>query len=110
MKCSLIRSEVVGEMLSWVLAMSSMTAEEVILREYEAYEAMKAQLLERYGGRVVAVKDGRVVGVYDSEEEALKDVVERFRLEPVLIKRVVEEERLEYLPAYTYGLLTVTTG
>jgi len=36
--------------------------------ELEAYEEMKAELLEKYRGKVVAIKDGRLVGVYNSEK------------------------------------------
>ena len=79
----------------------------VLRRELEAYEKMRKELLERYRGKVVAIKDGKVVGVYDSEEEAFKDVVEKYGLVPVLIKRVVEREKPEEIPSYTYGLLGV---
>ncbi len=75
--------------------------------ELEAYEKMKAELLEKYRGKVVVIKDGRLVGVYDSEEEAFKDVLERYGFVPVLIKRVVEKEKPEEIPSYTYGLLDV---
>ena len=75
--------------------------------ELEAYEKMKAELLEKYRGKVVVIKDGRLVGVYDSEEEAFKDVLEKYGFVPVLIKRVVEKEKPEEIPSYTYGLLSV---
>jgi len=42
----------------------------VLRKELEAYERMKAELLEKYRGKVVAIKDGGLVGVYDSEEDA----------------------------------------
>ena len=43
----------------------------------------------------------------DSEEEAFRDVVEKYGLVPVLIKRVTEKEKPEEIPSYTYGLLGV---
>ncbi len=79
---------------------------EVLVAELKAYERMKEELLRKYEGKVVVIKDGQVIGVYDSEEEAFRDVVERFGPIPVLIKRVTREERVEHIPAYTYGLLT----
>ena len=93
-----------------VAAREAAKYEEEVLREYRAYEGMKGELLEKYEGRVVAIKDGRVVGVYESEAEALEDVVKRFGLTPVLIKRVTREERPEELPSYIYGLLTAPVG
>jgi len=79
----------------------------VLRKELEAYERMKGELLEKYRGKVVAIKDGKLVGVYDSEEDAFRDVVEKYGLVPVLIKRVTEEEKPEEMPSYTYGLLSV---
>ncbi|MCD6469493.1 hypothetical protein J7L29_01685 [Candidatus Bathyarchaeota archaeon] len=84
-----------------------MTGVDAFRKELEAYEKMKGKLLEKYQGKVVAIKDGKLVGVYDSEEEAFKDVLERYGLVPVLIKRVVDKEKLEEIPSYTYGLLGV---
>lgn len=83
---------------------------ETLRRELETYESMKRELLERYRGKVVAIKGGELLGVYDSEEDAFRDVVERYGFVPVLIKRVVDEEKPEEMPSYTYGLLdTVLT-
>ena len=79
----------------------------VLEEELKAYENMKAELLKKYRGKVVAIKDGKLIGVYDSEEEAFKDVLEEYGLVPVLIKRVVEREKPEEIPSYTYGLLGV---
>jgi len=78
----------------------------VLKKELEAYERMKGELLEKYRGKVVAIKDGELVGVYDSVEDAFRDIVERYGLVPVLIKRVTEEEKPEEMPSYTYGLLS----
>jgi len=79
----------------------------VLKKELEAYERMKGELLEKYRGKVVAIKDGELVGIYDSVEDAFRDIVERYGLVPVLIKRVVEEEKPEEIPSYTYGLISV---
>ena len=78
---------------------------ELLRNELEAYERMRSELLQKYRGKVVAIRGGRLVGVYESEAEALRDVVERFGLVPVLIKRVVDEERPEVLVNLWLGLL-----
>jgi len=75
--------------------------------ELEAYKSMKEKLLEENEGKVVAIKDSKVIGIYDNEEEALKDILEKYGLVPVLIKRITREERIEDLPSYTYGLDSV---
>jgi len=73
--------------------------------EEEGYNRMKERLLRKYEGKVVAIKNGMVIGVYDSEEEAYRDVVEKYGPIPILIKRILRKEQIEYLPAYVYGLL-----
>ena len=61
----------------------------VLIKEEEAYNRMKEKLLEKYEGKVVAIKNGMVIGVYNSEEEAYRDVVEKYGPIPILIKRVL---------------------
>ena len=80
----------------------------VLAKELEAYKRMKEKLLKENEGKVVAIKDSNIIGIYDSEEEAFKNVVENYGFVPVLIKRIVREEKPENLPSYTYGLLSVT--
>ena len=93
-----------------MMRVEALKAEEKIFEEYRAYEKMKRKLLERYEGKVVVIRDGKLVGVYESEEEALKDVLGKYGLEPVLIKRVVRKEGAEQLPSYMYGLTSVNLG
>ena len=57
--------------------------------EEEGYNRMKERLLRKYEGKVVAIKNGMVIGVYNSEEEAYRDVVEKYGPIPILIKRVL---------------------
>ena len=83
-----------------------MSEPNILINELKAYERMKEELLRKYEGKVVVIKDGKLIGVYDSEEEAFKDIVEKYGPIPVLIKRVVREEKPEHIPAYTYDLLT----
>ena len=84
-----------------------MASIDALKKELEVYEKMREELLKKYRGKVVTIKDGKLVGVYDNEEEAFRDVVEKYGLVPVLIKRVTEKEKPEEIPSYTYGLLGV---
>ena len=83
-----------------------MKVDDVLMDELRAYECLKEELLKKYEGKVVVIKDGKLVGVYESEEEAFKDVVKRYGPVPVLIKRVVRKEEPVRMLACTYGLLT----
>jgi len=84
-----------------------MASVSVLEKELKAYEEMKEELLKKYRGKVVAIKEGKLLGVYESEEDAFRDVLEKYGLVPVLIKRVVDKEKPEEIPSYTYGLLGV---
>lgn len=84
-----------------------MAGVDALKKELEAYERMKPELLRKYQGKVVAIKDGRLVGVYNSEEEAFNDVLKKYGFVPVLIKRIKEGESPVEIPSYTYGLLSV---
>ena len=84
-----------------------MASIDTLRKELEAYERMREELVEKYRGKVVAIRDGELEGVYDSEEEAFKDVLEKYGFVPVLIKRVTDKEKPEEIPSYTYGLLGV---
>ena len=84
-----------------------MASIDALKKELEVYERMRGKLLEKYRGKVVVIKDGKLIGVYDNEEEAFRDVVEKYGLVSVLIKRVTEKEKPEEIPSYTYGLLGV---
>jgi len=84
-----------------------MASVSILEKELKAYEEMKEELLKKYRGKVVAIKEGKLLGVYESEEDAFRDVLEKYGLVPVLIKRVVDKEKPEEIPSYTYGLLGV---
>ena len=83
--------------------------EEILSRELMAYERMKEELLKNYEGKVVVIKNGELIGVYESEAETLQAALDKFGLEPVLIKRVLRKERPEEMPAYTFGLVSPIT-
>ena len=83
-----------------------MKKDNVLINELKTYERLKEELLKKYEGKVVVIKNGKLIGVYESEEEAFKEVVKKYGPVPVLIKRVVRKEQPEQIPAYTYGLLS----
>ena len=78
---------------------------EVMLRNLEAYNRMKAELLQKYRDKVAVIKDGELVGVYDDHVQAYEDSVKKFGLVPILIKRIEEDEEYADIPAYVHGLI-----
>lgn len=47
------------------------------MSELECYKKNQAELVRRYQGRILALKQGEVVGVYDSKVDALRDMKAR---------------------------------
>ena len=58
--------------------------------EFDYYLAHKEELVKKYSGRVIALKDGEVLGVYDSELDALTALQNAHELGTFLIQRVLE--------------------
>ncbi len=70
-------------------------------RELEVFEAQKPDLLKSYPGLFVLVKGYDLLGPYPSAEAAYEDGLQRFGLEPFLVKQVLEEEPVGYVPMFS---------
>lgn len=78
-----------------------------ILRQGIAtYEEVLPALLETHRNRFVLIKGDEVVGVFESDEAALRHAAARFGLGPYLVRRIHEERPIESAPAFTLGILT----
>lgn len=58
-----------------------------LLPEFEYYRANQDQLVEQYGGRVIVIKEQQVIGVYDSERQAVDETVKTHELGTFLVQR-----------------------
>ena len=56
--------------------------------EIAAYETMRDDLEAHHMGRWVVVREGKVIGTYDSFENAASDAVSRFGRGPYLIRQI----------------------
>ena len=59
-----------------------------LTEEIAAYEGMRSQLETDHLGQWVIVRDGELVGLFDTFEEAAPCAVEKFGRGPYLIRRV----------------------
>lgn len=59
---------------------------ENLQNEYDFYVEHRSELLEKYSGKVLAIKDQDVIGVYESELEALEKTSENFQIGTFLIQ------------------------
>ena len=59
-----------------------------LTREFEFYLAHQEEMVEQYDGKVIALKGGRVLGVYDSELAAVTELQKSHELGTFLVQRV----------------------
>lgn len=77
----------------------------VLQQEIAAYESRRAELLRHHAGKFVLIKGDELVGAYDTQEAAYGAGVERFGNQPMLIRQVLPEDQVEFLPALMHGVL-----
>jgi hypothetical protein len=65
-------------------------------RERQTYEEKKTELLAGAAGKYVVIHGDQVIGVWDTQDDALRAGYERFGLEPFLVKQVTEVEPVHY--------------
>ena len=70
--------------------------------EQETYDKVKDTLPR---GKFALIHDGKVVGTYDTQDEALSVGALEFGLEPYMIRQVGQEEITLKAPALTLGIL-----
>jgi hypothetical protein len=56
--------------------------------EISAYEKMKADLQKNHTGKFVVIREGALVGTWDTLDAAAQDAVRRFGRGPYLIRQV----------------------
>ena len=70
----------------------------VLDRELETYERERHHLLKEAPGKFVLIKGDKVIGVYESQNDAIDEGWKLFPGEPILTKRVEEMEMPVYMP------------
>ena len=59
-------------------------------REFEFYLANQDEMVKQYDGKVIALKNDEVLGVYDSELSAFTETVKQHERGTFMIQRVSE--------------------
>ena len=57
-------------------------------QEFDYYLSNKPELVAKYNGKVVVIKDRKVIGVYDSEIQAVTETQRAHALGTFLVQRV----------------------
>ena len=65
-------------------------------REYEFYKGNKESLLPKYEGKFIVIVGEKVVGSFDTREEAIDEAVKDHKPGTFLIHKVCKEEEVIY--------------
>jgi hypothetical protein len=57
-------------------------------REFDFYLAHQAELVQKYNGRVIAIKNGEVLGAYPDQATAVSETQKQHELGTFLVQRV----------------------
>ncbi len=63
---------------------------DTLRKEFQFYRDNQDKMVQKYDGKVVAIKDGKVIGAYDSAGEALSQTRKTHKLGSFLIQKVSE--------------------
>lgn len=75
---------------------------ELLKEELETYWKNKKKLVDESNGRYVLIKGTSIIGIYESEKDALQDGITRFGNVPFLVKKIEEVEQVQH---YTSNIL-----
>ena len=59
-----------------------------LIKEFEYYTEHQKELVEKYEGKFVVIKNQKIIGAYDSEIEAYEEAQKKHELGTFLIQRV----------------------
>jgi len=57
-------------------------------KEYKYYESHKEELIQKYAGKFIVIVESKIVGDFDSREEALTQSVKKFKIGTFLIQEI----------------------
>lgn len=60
-------------------------------REYNYYKQNQKTFLEKYRGKVLVIRDEKIIGVYEDEATAYKESVSKYGLGTFLIQKCVPD-------------------
>jgi hypothetical protein len=72
-------------------------------RELATYEREKTRLLGEAEGKYVLIYHDDVIGIFDTQFEAIDEGWKRFPNEPILTKRISSTEEVVFIPRRVAG-------
>lgn len=59
----------------------------VLAKEFEHYKKHQAELVEKYNGKYIVIKNDEVLGAYNSELEAIKETSKQHEMGTFLVQK-----------------------
>jgi len=56
-------------------------------KEFEYYISHQDELVEKYNGKIIVIKDNEVIGVFDSDLEAIRETTKKHKLGTFMVKK-----------------------
>ena len=76
-----------------------------IEQELEYFKEQLPSLLDKHEGKIVLIKNREIIGIYPSNQEALREGARLFGLGGFLAKPIQEQEQEVSIPALLLGIL-----
>lgn len=73
--------------------------------ELNFFESHKREWLARYEGKFLLIKGEELIDSFSSMEDAYKDGVRRFGIEPFFIKKLVQVDTPNRIPSLMLGII-----
>jgi len=80
-------------------------AESPLKADYAYYQKIKPDLLKSNRGKFALIKDGKLLGTFDTDSDAYKFGLSQLGNVPFLIVRIIENDERESIPILELGLL-----
>lgn len=85
-----------------------MPEEKSLQKEYQYYLKIKADLLKQSRGKFALLKDERLVGTYDTDQDSYNAGLELFGNVRFLIIRIQDDDENAWIPVLSLGLLNAS--
>lgn len=77
----------------------------ILSKEIETFKNNKENLLRDNSGKFVLIKGQEIIGVYDTQKDAIKVGIDKFGNNPFLVKEI---EEVESVQNFTSNLIRLT--
>jgi len=69
-----------------------MVVKNILSEETETYNKQKDSLLKTDSGKFVLIKGKKIIGIYDTKNDAIRIGIDKFDNSPFLVKKITEKE------------------